>query len=340
MFKVLTVLFFCISIMITGCGNDDKKQPVKVSEPSNTSAPKMDLICVNAGLGDTLDSWKSAYGKPKNDTNPMSFKNDEIVAVALNGKIINITWKAVNGNRIQPYASMLPKNSKTISHNEIPNSSYYEIIDTYSNEQLKNAVPESEGIYEVHTYYDNSTKRYSHTIAGISIKPNKKVAVSSIKSDKKAPISAEAKELSLSYAVENLGNGKYKVACTTNLPDGFKVMVELSNQDIYCVEVLGLPPNTGGDKMTDTQIKNMLDNSYGGQDNTSVKDGKFEVTFGGENLKPGRYDLSISSPMMKLQPEEIKKIFGENGEKLKGQFVEDDGISGRSIRFKKRVVLK
>lgn len=329
MFKVLSVLFFCISIMLTGCGGEEKKQPVKVSEPPKASAPKEDLICAKAGLGDTLDSWKSAYGNPKNDTNPMSFKNDEIIAVAVNGKIINITWKAVNGNRTQPYSSMLPKDTKSISRKEVRNESYYETIDLYSSEQLKNLVPDSEGKYEVHNFYERSSGKYLHTIAGFSTKPNKKVAVST-----------DAKDLSLSYAIENLGNGKYKVAGTTNLPDGFIVMVELSNQDIYCVEVLGLPPNTSGDKMTDAQIKQMLDNSYGGQGKTTVKDGKFEVTFGGEKLKPGRYDLSISSPMMKLQQEEIIKIFGEKGEKLKGEFVEDDGISGRSIRFKKRVVLK
>ena len=155
----------------------------------------------------------------------------------------------------------------------------------------------------------------------------------------KSTASAEAKEVSLSYIFHHVGEGRFRVACTTDLPDGFALTIGLSNQEIYAAEVMGLPANVGRDKLTDAQLKQIMDNVYGGSIKTTVKKGKCEVVFGGKNLKPGKYDLSISSSVIKSQPQEIRSMFGEKGEKLKGKHVVE-GSGGRTVHLKERVVLK
>ena len=112
-------------------------------------------------------------------------------------------------------------------------------------------------------------------------------------------------EVSLSYTIEKLTDGKYKMICTTNLADDFLLTVELSNQEVYKTEVLRLPPNTGGERMTNKQIEDMLKNAFRVEKGKSVKNGKFEVVFSGKNLKPGKYELSISSSAMKNQPKKL-----------------------------------
>lgn len=157
--------------------------------------------------------------------------------------------------------------------------------------------------------------------------------------EKKQDKSIDA-EVTLSYTIEKLSDGKYKVAGNTNLADDFILTVELSNQEIYATEVLKLPPNTGGDKMTDEQLKSVMENSYKGAGKTPVKNGKFEAVFSGKNLKPGKYELSIISSGMRHQPEKFAGIYGANGEKLKGKFVRKGTLGYNMVWFEETVVLK
>ena len=147
-------------------------------------------------------------------------------------------------------------------------------------------------------------------------------------------------EVSLAHAVEKLPDGKFKVIGTTNLADDFLLTVALSNQEVYKTEVLRLPPHTGGERMTNKQIEDMLKNSYRVEKRKSVKNGKFEVVFSGKNLKPGKYELSISSSAMKNQPKKIIEIYGAEGEKLKGKFVKNGTLRSNMVWYEKTVVLK
>ena len=147
-------------------------------------------------------------------------------------------------------------------------------------------------------------------------------------------------EVSLTYTVEKLPDGNYKVIGTTNLADDILLTVELSNQEVYKTEVLKLSPNTVVDKMTNTQMESMLKNSYKGEKTKPVKNGTFEVVFSGKNLKPGKYELSIISPSIKSQPKKIMEIYGAEGEKLKGNFVKKSSLGSNTVWYEETVVLK
>lgn len=151
----------------------------------------------------------------------------------------------------------------------------------------------------------------------------------------------EIGDVQLTAKVENIGGGKYKVSGTTNLPDGYSLMIELSNQEEYMTQVMKLPPDTDTEKLSDKQIGELVNNSYRGATKYQVKNGKYEVTLSGTKLKPGNYNLVVSGAAMSVQPnkEKLKDILGAKGEKLKGKVVHK-GVTGNYISMEQKVVLQ
>ena len=140
----------------------------------------------------------------------------------------------------------------------------------------------------------------------------------------------------LNYQMEALGNGKYKISCTTNLPDNMEMMVSLSNQKSVRKQ-LGISEDLPADKLSDEQFKKLTSMSFTAQSKIKVKDGKFAATLGGEKLIPDEYDLSISSSAMKLQSDEtVKKKLGMRGENLTGKYVVD-GTLGKTVKLSDKV---
>lgn len=144
-------------------------------------------------------------------------------------------------------------------------------------------------------------------------------------------------DVQMNYAITNL-DGKYKVACETNLPDGMELMVTLDNSDAVATKY-GITAK--GEKLTDAEFKTLMENSYKGQGTPKVENGKFEVTFSGDNLLPGEYELSISSPLAKLQQDSsVKDQLGANGANLKGKYVADAPGGNKVIRLEEKVTLR
>lgn len=143
----------------------------------------------------------------------------------------------------------------------------------------------------------------------------------------------------LDYKIEKLGEHKYKVSGTTNLPDGIELMLTLSNQ--YRIQAeMGIPADTPPEKMTDEQFKKLMDTGYRGSDKPAVVNGKFESTFTGDKLNPGEYELTFSTPMWKiLKNEDVKKKLGENGKYLDGKGVVSES-SGKRISLYETVNLQ
>jgi hypothetical protein len=95
-------------------------------------------------------------------------------------------------------------------------------------------------------------------------------------------------------------DGKIYFDIETNLPDGMDIMFTVvSGEDIW------------------------------GQSKVQVSSGS--VTAGpfsrqGEPYPPGEYELSISSPLLRLQPSEVQQILGENGENFYGDYIKEGRI--------------
>lgn len=94
-------------------------------------------------------------------------------------------------------------------------------------------------------------------------------------------------------SVESVGGNKVKITVTTNLPDGMKLMVDLKDSG-----------------------------SYWAQDDPTVSGGKLVTTFG--NVTAGSYRLTITSPTVSIQPDNVKAILGENGKNMAGNLVTFD----------------
>lgn len=143
-------------------------------------------------------------------------------------------------------------------------------------------------------------------------------------------------DVQINHKVESLGGGKYKVSCTTNLPDGMELDVTLTNQ-WNIRKQLGIGENADANKLSYDKAQKLNLMTFTAQDKVTVKDGKFEVTLGGDKLIPGDYDLEISSALTKLQKDEnVKKRLGEKGENLTGKNV-TESMGSKTVHFSAKV---
>jgi len=118
------------------------------------------------------------------------------------------------------------------------------------------------------------------------------------------PTSSPTSEPSSTELVFNFNtrfeDGKIYFDIETNLPDGMDIMFTVvSGEDIL------------------------------GQDKVQVSSGF--ITAGpfsrqGEPYPPGEYELSVSSPLLRLQPSEVQQILGKNGENFYGDYIEEGRV--------------
>lgn len=97
---------------------------------------------------------------------------------------------------------------------------------------------------------------------------------------------------------------------TTNLPDTSELLLTLSNGD---------PSN--------------INTSLTAQDKVTIKDGKAtSAPFSSEGATlNGDFDLCISMSIPSLQTDEVRKVIGENGENIKGIFVQKSTIDDSNV---------
>lgn len=121
--------------------------------------------------------------------------------------------------------------------------------------------------------------------------------------------------------IQDIETGKPSVLVNSNLPEGMNLMVTLQNNEL----------------------------NYTGQSSGEIDD-EGTVTIGpfssrGDPLEPGVYSLRVNSALPRIQPDKVREIIGEKGEKLKGDLVEQSDISGtidpeNIIRKEKEVIIE
>ena len=95
-------------------------------------------------------------------------------------------------------------------------------------------------------------------------------------------------------------DGKIYFDIETNLPDGMDIMFTVvSGEDVW------------------GQSKVQVSSGF-------IIAGPFSRQ--GEPYSPGEYELSVSSPLLRLQPPEVQQILGENGENFYGDFIEEGRV--------------
>jgi hypothetical protein len=121
-----------------------------------------------------------------------------------------------------------------------------------------------------------------------------------------------ATPLKLSVVTE-LVDGKAKVSCTTNLPDGTKLLVGLHRNDI----------------------------GYHAEADALVSAGKFQAgPFGTtkEALLAGTYFVEVIAPVSVVQPPAVRKVIGENYSQFTSPWKVGDSL-GTTIEYKVRFVV-
>ncbi|MDM5078366.1 hypothetical protein OB931_18605 [Aeromonas media] len=118
----------------------------------------------------------------------------------------------------------------------------------------------------------------------------------------------------------DIQDGKLQISAETNLPKGSPVMAMVVS-----------PIMIGGD-------------GYLAQQNTTVKNNgsiRFKPFSNNETpLRSGPYEITISTPFAKLQPESVRMLIGEFGENLSGNLVEKftlNGLTDQTINYKFKI---
>lgn len=106
-------------------------------------------------------------------------------------------------------------------------------------------------------------------------------------------------EININDSYEINKEGKLIYKAKTNLPENMNIMFSLESKD----------------------------NDYYAQNQSKVKNGGYiesdPFSSHGSPLKSGDYIMDISSSKPSIQPENVRKIIGENGEKITGNFISD-----------------
>ncbi|WP_240422147.1 hypothetical protein [Paenibacillus periandrae] len=120
-------------------------------------------------------------------------------------------------------------------------------------------------------------------------------------------------DVTMNIKIEEEANKQVRVKGETNLPSGMGLMISVKN-----------------------------DSGYLAQDSVRVLNGTFTsnaFSNKGNGLK-GNYIAEITSPTANTQPVEIKKVIGEDGKNLGGQFVKEDSDWGKRVRYSKQFTIE
>ncbi len=112
-------------------------------------------------------------------------------------------------------------------------------------------------------------------------------------------------DVRLEVKIQNI-NGKLKVVGDTNLPNGMKLIVYISND------------------------------LYNASDEVEVKNGKFISNLFSDKGNPlynGQYEIYITNKSLNMQPKDVLLMIGEKGENLNGKYIKTDDWGLNKINY-------
>lgn len=128
--------------------------------------PQPELICQQAGIGDTLDSWKDEYGSPEKDNDmTKTFKNDRLLTVFADDRALNIIIQNnKNGKKDNDLISkILPTDIKKISEEDTSSDTTMKHKEIYHSDLIKKVIPKSDGTVTVIDQFDKKSGKYLTT---------------------------------------------------------------------------------------------------------------------------------------------------------------------------------
>ena len=133
-------------------------------EPQKEEIPE--LICQQAGIGDTLDSWKDEYGDPIKDNDmTKTFENDKLLTVFADDRALNITVQNnKNGKKDNDLINkILPTDIEKISEEDTSDDITMKHKEIYHSDLIKKVIPKSDGTVTVIDQFDKKSGKYLTT---------------------------------------------------------------------------------------------------------------------------------------------------------------------------------
>lgn len=133
-------------------------------EPQKEEIPE--LICQQAGIGDTLDSWKDEYGDPIKDNDmTKTFENDKLLTVFADDRALNITVQNnKNGKKDNDLINkILPTDIEKISEEDTSDDITMKHKEIYHSNLIQKIIPGSDGTVTVIDQFDKKSGKYLTT---------------------------------------------------------------------------------------------------------------------------------------------------------------------------------
>ena len=133
-------------------------------EPQKEEIPE--LICQQAGIGDTLDSWKDEYGDPTNDNDTIkTFENDKLLTVFADDRALNITIQNnKNGKKDNNLIDkILPTDVKKISEEDTSDDVIMKHREIYHSDLIQKVIPGSDGTVTIVDEFNKKSGKYLTT---------------------------------------------------------------------------------------------------------------------------------------------------------------------------------
>lgn len=142
--------------VITEQTTEEEPQKEEISE----------LICQQAGIGDTLDSWKDEYGDPIKDNDmTKTFENDKLLTVFADDRALNITVQNnKNGKKDNDLINkILPTDIEKISEEDTSDDVIMKHRKIYHSDLIQKVIPKSDGTVTIVDEFDKKSGKYLTT---------------------------------------------------------------------------------------------------------------------------------------------------------------------------------
>lgn len=157
----------------TNTSNTANSQVTEIQTTDEQTMPEQqsgneipELICQQAGVGDTLDSWKDEYGDPTNDNDTIkTFENDKLLTVFADDRALNITIQNnKNGKKDNDLINkILPTDVKKISEEDTSDDVIMKHREIYHSDLIQKVIPGSDGTVTVIDQFDKKSGKYLTT---------------------------------------------------------------------------------------------------------------------------------------------------------------------------------
>jgi len=274
-----------VSVAFVGCGNNDVKETKTVAEKHIYDTAK--VVDIKNGTG------KDVIGK----VSVLEVNSSDVTREALEDWFFNYVKKNIGAGDKWNWAVIVYKDKKGMG--TFCNGSMM-VQKNVPIEKNKNDDAWSLNGNEEETLIEDSDnpghlKKFD---------PNEKPKTQNV-----SP-TGEPFTVTMNHSITKVGDNKYQIVGTTNLPDNAELIISLSNDN------------------------------YRGSDKKIVAGGKFSATLSGQNLTPGEYDLSITMSIARNQKGVgVKERIGEFGENMQGEYVEKALTKDNVVRYEKKVQL-